>query len=498
VQVLPAWEASHRTERTFGVGAEAAWFSLHPARLVTWLVPHFFGVTLPENSFWGSWLAGGTRFWFPTVYIGALLVCAIVCVRRDPFVVGATVASLVSLLLAFSGARSSGLFRYSEKWAAPLAVLLPLLGALGLSRVLERRRRFAIALWVAAALGLACLFGHGAVARFAPIPQLGPAASHRLMIDGIVLASICIVALLLLRWQHDRAGLALGLLAAADVVFTGHGAIWTAPSEILRARPVLLDRLAPGDRILRSTALDQMLVHRNLDGYLRALHQFRESLAAADSARFGVTILPGYGAFRPAEVPLLFRNLDKADFVQLAAHLSVDWRLEPDHLERMQNPAPRIRLTGARVVPGSLLESRAFAQLPIGAALIDADEALFEGTAHTDPRAWLAALPREGSGSASIEHFAAEEVIVRTASPAAAVLVLAEQYFPGWRAEIDGHETAIFRADLLGRGVLVPAGDHRVRFYFEVPSVALGARVSLSALAILALLWFISRRKIPR
>jgi hypothetical protein len=493
VQVLPTWEASHRTERAFGVGAEAAWFSLHPARLVTWLAPHFFGVTLPENSFWGSALGGGMRFWFPTVYLGALILCAIVCVRRDPFVIGAGAASVVLLALAMIGARSGSLFRYSEKWAAPLAVILPVLGALGLSRALEQRRRLAIALGGAAALGVACLVGHSAFARFAPIPQLAPAAAHRVLIDGIVLLIVCAAALLALRWKQ---GLALCAIAAADVVFVGHGAIWTAPADVLSARPALVDRpLHPGDRVLRSTALDQMLVHRNLDGYLRGLRQFRQLLAPEDPARFGVTMLPGYGAFRPAEVPLLFRNLAKDDFIQLAAHLSVDWRMEPDHLERLPDAAPRVRLTGAQVVPGSLLQSRAFAQKPLGAAIIDADEALFEGTVQPPQ---LAGLPKEGSGSATIEQVASEQVVVRTSSPADAVLVLAEQYFPGWRAEIDGHETGIFRADLLGRGVHVPAGDHRVRFWFEVPSVALGARVSLSALATLVLLVVISRRKIRR
>jgi len=493
IQVLPTLEASQRTERALGIGGEAGWFSLHPARLLTWLLPHFFGVTLPENSFWGSWLSGGTRFWFPTVYIGALLLCAIVCVRREPFVIGASVASAVALLLALSGARSSGLFRYSEKWAAPLAVLLPVLGALGLSRAMQRRRRFAIALVVAAALALICVLAHGGVARLVPIPQIGPAASHRLLIDGLILLAVCIAALLALRWKQ---GLVLCAVAAADVLIVGHGAIWTAPAEVLSARPALVDRLLHrGDRVLRSTALDFLPVHRNVEGYLRALRHYRETLVPADSERFGVAVLPGYGAFRPAEVPLLFRNLGPEDFVHLAAHLSVDWRLETDRIEHLPDAAPRVRLTGAQVVAGSFLQSRAFAQKPLGAAFIDADEALFEGAAQPPQ---LADLPKQGTGTATIESFADPEVVVRTSSPAPAMLVLAEQYFPGWRAEIDGHETAIFRADLLGRGVLVPKGDHRVRFWFEVPSIALGGRVSLSALVIVLLLVVISRRKSRR
>jgi uncharacterized membrane protein YfhO len=47
------------------------------------------------------------------------------------------------------------------------------------------------------------------------------------------------------------------------------------------------------------------------------------------------------------------------------------------------------------------------------------------------------------------------------------VLALNETWYPGWIAEIDGKRVPILRADVLFRGLEVPAGRHRVEFRFE-------------------------------
>jgi uncharacterized membrane protein YfhO len=52
------------------------------------------------------------------------------------------------------------------------------------------------------------------------------------------------------------------------------------------------------------------------------------------------------------------------------------------------------------------------------------------------------------------------------------VLALHGIYYPGWTAELDGNLVPILRADVLFRGVEVPAGQHRVVFQFSPFSLA--------------------------
>lgn len=63
-----------------------------------------------------------------------------------------------------------------------------------------------------------------------------------------------------------------------------------------------------------------------------------------------------------------------------------------------------------------------------------------------------------------------------------AVLVLSEQHFPGWTARIDGEPADVIAVYGLLRGVVVPAGRHRVTFAYEPRSFTIGLAISLVAL----------------
>ncbi len=62
------------------------------------------------------------------------------------------------------------------------------------------------------------------------------------------------------------------------------------------------------------------------------------------------------------------------------------------------------------------------------------------------------------------------------------MLVLADAWFPGWKAALDGIPTKILRGDLLVRAVPIPAGQHQVVFRYDPLSFRLGAKVSGVAL----------------
>jgi uncharacterized membrane protein YfhO len=69
---------------------------------------------------------------------------------------------------------------------------------------------------------------------------------------------------------------------------------------------------------------------------------------------------------------------------------------------------------------------------------------------------------------------------------APAYLVLADTYYPGWKATVDGHEADIKAANVAFRAVKLPAGRHVVRFEYKPTSVTIG--LILSALAALVLI----------
>jgi hypothetical protein len=82
----------------------------------------------------------------------------------------------------------------------------------------------------------------------------------------------------------------------------------------------------------------------------------------------------------------------------------------------------------------------------------------------------------------------ATETIIRAHADAPSLLVLADVFYPGWHADVDGREVPIIRASLVARGVVLSAGDHVVTFRYVPRSFAFGAGVSFVAWgAVLAL-----------
>ena len=74
---------------------------------------------------------------------------------------------------------------------------------------------------------------------------------------------------------------------------------------------------------------------------------------------------------------------------------------------------------------------------------------------------------------------------VRTSGPA--MVALSENWFPAWRATVDGEETPVLRADHTLRALAVPGGTHRVEMWFDAPLVRLGFWISLLCLLLVTL-----------
>jgi hypothetical protein len=67
-------------------------------------------------------------------------------------------------------------------------------------------------------------------------------------------------------------------------------------------------------------------------------------------------------------------------------------------------------------------------------------------------------------------------------------VVIADTYYPGWRASVDGADAPIHPADLMFRAVAVPAGAHVVELRYQPTSFRVGLFVAAGALLAIGLL----------
>jgi hypothetical protein len=108
--------------------------------------------------------------------------------------------------------------------------------------------------------------------------------------------------------------------------------------------------------------------------------------------------------------------------------------------------------------------------------------------AKTDP------VPSPTDRSATITLDRATHVTIEAHSIQGGLLVLADTYYPGWKATIDGVETPLMRVNLMHRGVLVPPGKQTVTFRYQPRTVRWGILLSLLGfLALTSLICYFSQ-----
>lgn len=85
-------------------------------------------------------------------------------------------------------------------------------------------------------------------------------------------------------------------------------------------------------------------------------------------------------------------------------------------------------------------------------------------------------------GEAHIEEYRTDRVVINTQfQKNAGFLILADQYFPGWTASVDGKKTHIYQTNGLLRGVVVPEGAHTVEFLYRPWKIYFAAMIGFFA-----------------
>jgi hypothetical protein len=96
-------------------------------------------------------------------------------------------------------------------------------------------------------------------------------------------------------------------------------------------------------------------------------------------------------------------------------------------------------------------------------------------------------LPERARGAAVLTEALPDRVSVAVTMETEGLLVLADAWYEGWHAEVDGAELPILRVDHALRGVVLPRGESLVHFEYRPASFRWGVRLALAGLiAILA------------
>lgn len=111
------------------------------------------------------------------------------------------------------------------------------------------------------------------------------------------------------------------------------------------------------------------------------------------------------------------------------------------------------------------------------------------------PNAFQGLPAPPAAGAADFVRDDPEHVIIAVDAPARGFLLVADQFYPGWVAAVDGTPTPILRANYAFRVIEVPAGKSTVEMRYRPTSVYLGALISAVAISGCAIALVRARRR---
>jgi len=464
IQLVPTWEQLAASQRAQPDDAFLTEQSLHPLNLLTIGAPWLFRRRL--------YMDGVFNQVEQVCYLGAIAPIAalwmLVRWRKlgalRPLVAGLFALCAIALLLSLG--RHTGVYRY--------VLAIPLVGSLRVPA------RYDIALYFSGAVFAAIAFadlqrGDAELRRRVKWIWIVPAAS----------ACVASAALVLIHagrgedWQLNPAGpvvigplvfaLAAGLftaaahgrrlalygliaLALADHAVYAATLWWRDPPRTLAGihAAIVAPPVAPPLRVATP------LSWRSYKGSDGRAHWWTATTLIVHDAR----LVTGYAGLMPA------KRLDYARPASLRV-AGAAARLVGRRFLRLLGPLPRARLV-TRAVPSA-------------EPALDIERIDVERAALVDEPIELEAGP---AGSAVLLDDRPGEIRIGIGASTRQLLVVAESFHPGWRADVDGADARVLRVNGDFIGVVVEPGVHELRLSFAPRSFTAGCWTSFAGTAI--------------
>ena len=414
----------------------------------------------------------------------------------------------------------AGMFRGPAKFLLPFSLALSVLAAVGTERLLSgppKLLRFILPAAVAGAIVLAVLLAApGAVAswqkavagsgeclyRLDPQSEATRASALPAVRDGLqslVLLGGLVAGYMIFRRKRAAAAFVIFFIVATDLVLFSRGFI--GPATTFRAEKSAWP--AGAGAALRNEGGDRRvwaLGIRELDDAMLERVPVVEGIEPNPPARFHqlfqtgeggrVDVAPSVYQLRSPGGPIplrtaLGRFLGPEGTLQASSQARVLWSGDLWEILELPSSATRAQVVYRSLVAHSPEEA-------LNAALTEDPRSVVVLEEESVPPASPATAARTLAG---ILKDSPDDVTVLANLEKPGWLVLRDNWFPGWKAEVDGAPARILHADCAFRAVALPAGSHRVVFHYRPGSLYWGIGVSLVALAVAGGIAFRRKRR---
>lgn len=468
VQWLPTWDLLAESQRQQVDSSFALTGALHPLNVVQLIAPYLFETRV----------AGGNTHELG-LYIGMVPLLLIVWIlsRRDTvprspflnFALGLTVVAFVLALGANGGLYVLqtwlpvvGKFRLPARYLVLVHFGLAAVASVALARLLGADRNSTATGASARTLGK-LVVASVVLALAAPwVWEDEFVATPLLMCAGPVLLALSAGTLLLCLRQTRGAVAAIVALTVLDL--GAYGLSYAVYPNTVRLSDYLAagapPKLTTGYRI--ATEAPEATVRTGNHLIVRGCRQ-----------------VDGYAGLEPSK---------QLDYRQTAALrvAGVQWVLD-QHENRwveVPDPLPRVRLVGKAVV--SLSPREGLARIDVKTEALVGEPGFHHAERDDDV------------GGARLVDDRPGRLRVTVDAPDRRLLVVAESFHRGWRAEIDGRPHEVIRVNGDFMGCVVEPGRHEVRLSFQPASLIWGRRLSLAGIVGIGLtfvLWLRAGRK---
>jgi hypothetical protein len=536
IQLVPAWELANFSVREAATYEFVSSFSLAPEKLITLILPDVFGdiVTVP---YWGKYY-----LWEMSVYLGilaAFLALAGVVLNRSRSCMIFSCMAILSLLLALGGytpllpilynyVPGFNWFRGLSKFVFVFGFACSMLAGYGLQQIIELSRMknrkawylaYAILLSSAVLVVLGILLAHfgadfwtGLVAsysrgeeRYSAIPSLTDAflgrsrdlASGAFFRAGGLLSLFGTALLLGLRFlAHPSTfvGVAAAALAAFDLWSFGARYLVTFDARLPYMDPELKAFLVSEPQPFRIATplipflnIGLMEEIENVGGYdpvvLRHYSEY-------------INLAQGLPVDAPNLVMAIRRTSSLLDLLNVRYYvLPARANLQIPHLElAFENGRFKV-YRNESALPRTLVVHDAWVAKSREATLRALSSPEFDPLAYAIVEERIDGLPygnRIKSPPPRILRYSASRILVEAETQKSGLLILADSYYPGWEALVDGRPAKVYRANHVMRAVFLPPGKHLVEFSYEPGSFKAGAFISLAGIVSLLVWWIVN------